>query len=65
MLRTVSLTVPSARLTGENAISGGFHDTPVKKLNGARFGVPSALIVDTHAIGRGIHAAAQQVVSVP
>jgi hypothetical protein len=46
--------VPSARLTTENARIGGDHDTPVKKLNGARFIWPVLLIDDTHAIGRGI-----------
>ena len=31
----------------------GFREATVKKLNGARFRVPSAETVETHAIGRG------------
>jgi hypothetical protein len=54
MFINVSFMVPSERLTTENANIGGDHDTPVKKLNGARFVWPLLLIEDTHAIGRGI-----------
>jgi hypothetical protein len=54
MFLAVSFIVPSDRLTTENARIGGDHDTPVKKLNGARFVWPALLIDDTHAIGRGI-----------
>jgi hypothetical protein len=34
-------------------ITGGFALTAVKKLKGARFGIPSRLSVETKAIGRG------------
>jgi hypothetical protein len=54
MFLTVSFMLPSALLTTENARIGGDHDTPVKKLNGARLVWPALLIDDTHAIGRGI-----------
>ena len=54
MLTTVSFFVPSCRFTTENASIGGAHDTPVKKLKGAKFAFPSLLIVDTQAIGLGI-----------
>lgn len=56
MFLTVSFRVPSVRLATENARIGGDHDTPVKKLNGARFVWPARLMDDTHAIGRGIMA---------
>ncbi len=32
---------------------GGSPQTPMKKLKGARLFTPSALTVETHAIGRG------------
>ena len=54
MFITVSFIDPSERLTTENARIGGDHDTPVKKLNGAKLVFPSLLIEDTQAIGRGI-----------
>lgn len=41
----------------ENAIIGGAPQTALKKLYGARFTAPSALIVETHPIGRGAIAA--------
>jgi len=53
MLRTVSFFVPSRVLTGTNMSVGGFAVTPWKKLNGARFVLPSGEIVETHAIGLG------------
>lgn len=54
MFLAVSFMVPSARLTTENARIGGDQDTPVKKLNGARFVWPTLLIDDTNVIARGI-----------
>jgi hypothetical protein len=38
---------------GQKQITGGFALIPVKKLNGARLRMPSALMVETNAIGRG------------
>src|SRR5262245_49349437 len=52
MLVTVSFLLPSRRLD-ENAIVGGSLQTPMKNENGARLYTPSALTVDTHAMGRG------------
>src|SRR4051794_2038923 len=54
ILRTVSLRRPSRVLVGQNSTVGGFGQTPLKKLNGARLGWPTRLTVDTHAIGRGV-----------
>jgi hypothetical protein len=34
-------------------MSAGFELMPVKKLNGARLRIPSSLMVETSAIGRG------------
>jgi len=50
---SVSLLVPSGRLTGEKTTLGGLALTPLKKLKGARFATPSLETVDTQAIGRG------------
>jgi hypothetical protein len=50
---SVSFCKPSFRITVENKIVGGFEQTPLKKLNGARFRIPSLLIVETSAIGLG------------
>jgi hypothetical protein len=45
---------PSAlRIMGEKQITGGFALTAVKKLNGARFGMPVSLMLETNAIGLG------------
>jgi hypothetical protein len=54
MLRRVSLrgSGPDFRV-GQKQMTGGFALIAVKKLNGARLGMPSGLIVDTNAIGRG------------
>src|ERR1700719_845607 len=41
------------RRIGQKQITGGLALTPVKKLKGARFGIPSGLKVDTNAMGRG------------
>jgi hypothetical protein len=41
------------RSPGANASSGGAVHTQLKNENGARFGCPDALTVDTHAMGRG------------
>jgi hypothetical protein len=38
---------------GEKTIIGGFALNTLKKLNGARLGLPSLSIVDAKAIGRG------------
>jgi hypothetical protein len=38
---------------GQKQITGGLALMPVKKLNGARFRMPSGLIDDTNAMGRG------------
>ena len=38
---------------GQKQITGGLALTPVKKLKGARFGIPSGLSVETNAMGRG------------
>ena len=49
---------------GEKQITGGLALMPVKKLNGARLRMPSALIVETKAIGRGTITADHQLVDV-
>src|SRR5579862_289792 len=53
-LISVSFLLPSRRLTGQKSTVGGLAPTPLKKLNGARFGMPLGEIVDTQAIGRGV-----------
>ena len=54
MLRSVSLRCsPAARGPGQKQISVGFELMPVKKLNGAKLRMPSLLMVETSAIGRG------------
>src|ERR1700689_3865248 len=59
MFRKVSLGSPRPafalgwRSPGANASNGGSTHTQLKNENGARFGCPVKLIVDTHAIGRG------------
>jgi hypothetical protein len=54
MLRSVSLRGPPAgRGPGQKQMSAGFELMPVKKLNGARLRIPSSLMVETSAIGRG------------
>lgn len=51
---SVCLVVLSrTRRAGENTKMGGLELNTLKKLNGDRFGVPSALIVLAKAIGRG------------
>src|SRR5262245_2250970 len=54
MLFKVSFLFPSLpRIIGEKQTTGGLALTPVKKLNGARFRMPSGLMLETKAIGRG------------
>ncbi len=53
MLRTVSFFTPSRLLTGTNMSVGGLAVMPWKKENGARLVLPSAEMVETHAMGRG------------
>ena len=53
-LSTVSFFAPSRRFTGTKSRVGGLAVTPLKNENGARFDLPSASTVDTHAIGRGV-----------
>ena len=38
---------------GQKQITGGLALMPVKKLNGARLRTPSAVMVETKAMGRG------------
>src|SRR5216684_9160011 len=54
MLRRVSLrdSGPDFRV-GQKQITGGFALIAVKKLKGARLRMPSRLMVETNAIGRG------------
>jgi hypothetical protein len=52
-LFNVSFVEPFGRTIGQKQITGGFALAPVKKLNGARFETPAALIVETKAIGLG------------
>jgi hypothetical protein len=40
-------------LAGEKIIMGGFALNTLKKLNGAKFGLPSSSIVEAKAIGLG------------
>src|SRR5690606_40874929 len=54
MLRTVSLGSPWRLLTGTNMSVGGLDVTPLKKENGARLVRPSAAMVETQAMGRGM-----------
>src|SRR5271163_1554376 len=51
--RRVSFTSRSAGFDGQNNTAGGLLQIPLKKLKGARFVTPAALIVLTQAIGRG------------
>ena len=44
----------SPRGPHENPSTGGSGQTTLKKLNGARLVSPALLMVDTHAIGRGM-----------
>src|SRR5579863_471002 len=59
-LRSVSFASPcgpfpffGGRRPGAKASNGGSTQTALKKENGARFGCPAALSVETHAMGRG------------
>src|SRR3974390_3392444 len=54
MFTPVSLAVPSSRSPGAKAQMGGFAPRRLKKLNGAAFTLPSALMLVTSAIGRGV-----------
>ena len=38
---------------GQKSIVGGLALTPVKKLKGARLRIPSGLMLETNAMGRG------------
>jgi enoyl-[acyl-carrier protein] reductase I len=51
MFSAVSLGVPSSRSPGAKAQMGGFAPSRLKKLNGAAFTLPSALMVVTRAMG--------------
>jgi hypothetical protein len=64
MFRRVSLGFPAGspasapdffgeRIDGANANSAGSAHTALKNEKGARLGCPEALILETHAIGRG------------
>ena len=44
------------RLAGEKIITGGLDENTLKKLNGAKFGTPSSLMVLAKAIGLGLTA---------
>jgi hypothetical protein len=44
---------PRTRLAGEKIAMGGLALKTLKKLNGAKLGLPSASIVLTNAMGRG------------
>jgi len=50
----VSFGVPLSRSPGAKAQMGGFAPNRLKKLNGAAFTFPSAVMVVTSAIGRGV-----------
>ncbi len=52
-LRSVSLGRPKRSLTGQKSRVGGLAQTPMKKLNGARFVRPWVSSVETQAMGRG------------
>ena len=51
--KNTGLGCPWRLVSGEKATEGGFSPPAIKKLNGAKFGMPSAEIVETKAIGRG------------
>ena len=53
-LRTVSLGLPSRRLTAENSSVGGLAATPLKNENGATLTTPAGETVLTQAMGRGV-----------